>query len=60
MLQDNKENDRQLDHNINDLGRRPDGSRQEQQGTHDVKPIKEDTVEGNKTTRNPMFGTRPR
>ncbi|CAN7661138.1 hypothetical protein LJR016_005215 [Devosia sp. LjRoot16] len=36
---------RQIDDNIDDLGRRPDGSKQEQPGTEEVERIKEDTVE---------------
>jgi hypothetical protein len=36
---------RQMDDNSDDLGRRPDGSKQEQPGTEDVTRIKEDTVE---------------
>jgi hypothetical protein len=36
---------RQMDDNIDDLGRRPDGSKHEQPGAEKVKKIKEDTVE---------------
>lgn len=45
MSQDNKKPKRQMDDNIDDLGRRPDGTKQNQPGGGDVKPIKEDTVE---------------
>jgi hypothetical protein len=36
---------RQMDDNIDDLGRRPDGSKQDQPGADQVERIKEDTVE---------------
>ncbi len=36
---------RQMDDNIDDLGRRPDGSIEEQPGTKEVERIKKDTVD---------------
>ncbi|WP_055045739.1 hypothetical protein [Devosia sp. A16] len=45
MAADNKRDRRQMDDNIDDLGRRPDGTTLDQPGTDKLKPIKPDTVE---------------